>query len=216
MIFLPKSQPGPDCLHDKDEYNCGDVLERLYTDFKNKCYICENKDITSINIEHFMPHEGDEELKFDWNNLFFSCAHCNNIKSNKFKNLLNCTEDNRADTELRYTFKEVFPVSEVIIKQREHSPAHEDTRKLLMAVYNGTTLMKQMEARNLRKKILKELNIFHNLLADYFSDASNNMDKTRLQNSIQEHLEHASAFTAFKRWIIREDAEYYAEFGNLL
>jgi len=30
-------------------------------------------------------------LKFDWNNLFWSCYHCNNIKSIKYNDILNCT-----------------------------------------------------------------------------------------------------------------------------
>ncbi|MCP5046806.1 MAG: HNH endonuclease, partial [bacterium] len=67
------------------------VLERVKRDFKNKCYICEYKEPPSINIEHFLPHRGDKDLKFDWDNLFWSCAHCNNTKGDKFDNILNCT-----------------------------------------------------------------------------------------------------------------------------
>ena len=41
MLYLPKSQPAPDCLaHEKTkadgDYKCGDVLNRLASDFKNK------------------------------------------------------------------------------------------------------------------------------------------------------------------------------------
>jgi hypothetical protein len=44
MIYQPKSQPAPACLEAEKakkngNYNCGDVLDRLKTDFKNKCYI---------------------------------------------------------------------------------------------------------------------------------------------------------------------------------
>ena len=75
MVFQEKSQPAPPCLAKEKQkatgdYKCGDVFERTKTDFKNKCYICENKEPITINIEHFRPHKGDKKLKFDWNNLF--------------------------------------------------------------------------------------------------------------------------------------------------
>lgn len=99
MIHLTKSQPAPSCLATEKlkksgTYRCGDVHTRLQNDFHNKCYICEEKDISSINIEHFRPHEGKNiDLKFDWNNLFFACAHCNNTKlaNPKYDLILNCT-----------------------------------------------------------------------------------------------------------------------------
>ena len=99
MLFFEKSQPAPACLKIEKkkangDYKCGDVLPRLKKDFKNKCYICEQKEPTSINVEHFIPHKGDSELKFSWDNLFWSCAHCNNIKSDKYNNILNCTDIN--------------------------------------------------------------------------------------------------------------------------
>lgn len=75
MVYIEKSQPAPKCL-DKEknkangDYRCASVLDRIKNDFRNKCYICEYKEPVSINIEHFRPHKGDKNLKFDWNNLF--------------------------------------------------------------------------------------------------------------------------------------------------
>lgn len=62
MIYFPKSQPAPECLEIEKskangDYKQPEVLERLQDDFKNKCYLCEDKDITSINVEHFKPHQ---------------------------------------------------------------------------------------------------------------------------------------------------------------
>lgn len=79
MVYLEKSQPAPDCLETEKakaygDYKCKNVLERIKTDFKNKCYLCEYKEPVAINVEHFRPHEGDKDLKFDWNNLFWSCS----------------------------------------------------------------------------------------------------------------------------------------------
>jgi len=90
MIYFEKSEPAPKCLAEEKEkergdYKCGSVLERLKQDFKNKCYICEAARPQSINVEYLRPHRGDKELKFGWGNLFWSCAHCNNVKLDGFK-----------------------------------------------------------------------------------------------------------------------------------
>ena len=67
MVYFQKSQPAPNISRN---YNTPEVLQRLKQDFKNKCYICEQKEATNINIEHFIAHQGDDSLKYDWNNLF--------------------------------------------------------------------------------------------------------------------------------------------------
>lgn len=56
-------------------YNTSEVNAALQEMFHKKCYICENNNITSYQIEHLIPHKGDMTLKYDWNNLFLSCAH---------------------------------------------------------------------------------------------------------------------------------------------
>jgi uncharacterized protein (TIGR02646 family) len=125
-LFFEKSQPAPDCLaHEKGktsgDYKCGDVSSRLKTDFKNKCYLCELKELTSINVEHFRPHKGDTDLKFDWNNLYLSCAHCNNTKLAAYNNILNCTDPNdRIEDKLHYSFKP-FPYEKVEIEVLDDS-----------------------------------------------------------------------------------------------
>ena len=57
MVHFPKSQPPPESLaiqrlKPNGKYDCNDVLIRLRDDFKEKCYICEEGDINSTNIEH--------------------------------------------------------------------------------------------------------------------------------------------------------------------
>ena len=65
-------------------YNTPEVNAALKEMFHGKCYICENRQIVSYQIEHLNPHRGNTELKFDWDNLFLSCAYCNNTKSDKY------------------------------------------------------------------------------------------------------------------------------------
>ena len=64
MIFFQKSQPAPASLAEErkkasGKYNLQDVLDRNSADFHSKCYICEFKNPTSINTEHFLAHRGN-------------------------------------------------------------------------------------------------------------------------------------------------------------
>lgn len=34
----------------------------------------ENKEATSYQIEHLVPHRGDKQLKYSWENLFWVCC----------------------------------------------------------------------------------------------------------------------------------------------
>ena len=74
------------------KYNLEDVVTQLHTDAHGKCYLCEQDELQSIEVEHLVPHHGDIDLKFDWNNLFYSCAHCNSVKnrSQYEKDILDC------------------------------------------------------------------------------------------------------------------------------
>ena len=65
------------------DYNQLEVNIALKEVFHGKCYICENKAVTSYQIEHLIPHKDNVDLKFDWNNLFWSCAHCNGVKNQR-------------------------------------------------------------------------------------------------------------------------------------
>lgn len=221
MVFLEKSQPAPDCLSIEKtkvngDYKCYDVLERIKADFKNKCYICEYKEPIAINVEHFRPHEGNNDLKFDWNNLFWSCSHCNNTKLAKYKNILNCTDlTNYVGIKIKYIFKP-FPYEKVIIEPLVNVPEVIETKNLLEAVYNGTTKLKTIESANLRNKLLDEIKDFQNYLCEYFRDTNSDEDREYFLIRIRGHLDRASNFTAFKRWIILENETLYENFAKYL
>jgi hypothetical protein len=61
MFSVVRSQPAPaslatEKLKTSGEYNKPDVLVRLKEDFYNKCYLCEEKAISKIEVDHFLPH----------------------------------------------------------------------------------------------------------------------------------------------------------------
>jgi hypothetical protein len=223
MVYLEKSQPAPPSLivekqKASGDYKKEDVLERLKTDFKNKCYICELKAPTSINVEHFKPHKGDIDKKFDWNNLFLSCAHCNNTKLAKaeYDNILNCTDKTHdIENRLKYIFIP-FPIEHVEIVALDNSAETQNTTELLLAIYNGTTPLKKLESANLRNHILDEIKDFQQLLHTYFYDIVSAEEKQVLLSKIRTHISRDSHFTAFKRWIIKEKPMFNEEFGEYI
>jgi len=219
MIYLTKSQPAPDDLEierikSNGTYRTDGVLTALTNDFHNKCYICEYKNPTTINIEHFVPHKGNHSLKFDWNNLFLACAHCNNIKNSDYNNILNCTNP-LDDLEDSINLSMMVPV---LSKEVEVTPLKQDektltTVELLKNVYNGTTTMKTIESHYIREKLVEELLDFLNCLQKYNTAGTEDL-KDYYKLKIKEHLHSSSAFTMFKRCIIKSDTKLMHKFGD--
>jgi hypothetical protein len=225
MINLVKSQPAPPSLavekaKASGTYRTEEVLIRLHADFHNKCYICEDCGITSINVEHFLPHEGDRDKMFDWNNLFFACGHCNNTKLAKaeYDNILNCTNAaHQVANWIRYStvddggFSKIKVVIEEVVAQNGVAP----TIALLNDVYNRQKpITKRFESDNLRNRLQKELAIFMALLEKfYFAPSLSEIEKTATRADISGHLQKPSAFSAFKIWIIRSKQTYMADFA---
>lgn len=219
MLYFEKSQPAPDCLVQEKlkvsgDYKCGCVLERLKSDFKNKCYICESKAPASVNVEHFKSHQGNKDLKFDWDNLFYACAHCNNTKLAKFDDILNCTDSNHGvENKLNYYFNP-FPFEKIKITVNADDNKTLETQKLLNAVFNGTTTLKEIESDNIRDELLGQIQHFQKYLTKYFKDTNDAKEKKRCLKKIKEHLNSASAFTSFKRQIIKDNPQLFQEFGS--
>jgi len=209
MVYFKKSQPSPNIT---TTHNTLEILERLALDFHNKCYICEEQKPTDINVEHFVAHQGNSQLRLDWNNLFLSCAHCNNIKSSSYNNLLNCTINaDKVDTSLHYycnPMPKEKPIFEILIPSKKAT----ETKELLEKCFNGEhTGQKTLESSNLRSILLKEIRIFQELLFDYEED----QDDTYL-TKIKYHLSNKSAFTAFKRWIVRDNVYLKSQFEQYI
>ena len=204
MVNFSKSSE-PSCLKESKNYRCEEVLEQVKKDFRNKCYICESKYIECMNVEHFIPHRKNENLKLDWNNLFYSCCHCNNTKSatsdkKEFDNLLNCIKDVRVDESIRYEVKN-RKVNLIALNSNEKVL---NTLKLLNDCYLGITPQKKIESKNIVRNLTKELNSFYDLLDDY-QDAP--YDEFYI-NELKAQISIASPFCAFKRWIIRDNLKY--------
>ena len=111
MVRIQRSYPAPSSLAEEagkknGSYEKPDVVERLKKDFHNKCYICGLKNLQDPQVEHLLPHKNGKypERKFDWNNLFWACGHCNIVKNQRKydEGILDCC---KLDPERKITFR---------------------------------------------------------------------------------------------------------------
>lgn len=190
-------------------YNTREVNAALQEMFHGKCYICENKQIISYQIEHLYPHREDMNLKYSWDNLFLACAHCNNIKHTKYDPIIDCTKENIEEL-IAFRKKGYFGTEEKLIfdilDPREETI---NTQRLLQEVYYGSTPQKKMEAKILRKTLRKELSTFKEYVREY--QEAEDEEKEDLKCLLKQQLGDASPFAAFKRWLIRDNKEAYPE-----
>ena len=208
MYNVDRSFPEPQSLKIEKlkisgKYNSEDVLERLVEDFFNKCYLCEEKEISGINVEHLKPHKGDIDKKFQWENLFLVCPHCNNTKLGNEDEIIDCTNpSHKVNDWIEYNFIS-FPKTKVELKIINNIDIVNNTVTLLDKIYNGSTVNKKFEADNIKKKIMREIQSFENLIFEYVYNS-----KKELVEEIKEKLSRKSAFSAFKRWIIKNNTRY--------
>lgn len=191
-------------------YNTPEVNEALAEMFYGKCYICENKKgISSFQIEHLEPHRGNADLKYDWDNLFWSCAHCNNIKNANFEPIVDCS---RVDVDRKIAFRKegYFGKDEKYqFTALEESEEIKNTVHLLRAAYYGHTPQKKVEAVNIRRALRRDLSDFKNLVREYCEAES--YDKEDIRYAIQKEVGPGAAFAAFKRWLLWDNKEKYEE-----
>lgn len=202
------------------EYNHNDVLNALNLIFYGKCYLCENAHPTMYNIEHLIPHKNDITKKLDWNNLFLACGHCNNIKLDKYNNILDCTKVH-PDKSISFEYvADIFNPNEksVLLKPLNKDTQVLNTIQLLNSIYYGNTTGKEMSANNIRWLLHEEMTKFKEALQTYNRHLKIK-DTTAIEDDIfllKQSLDCSTSFTAFKRWYIITNKETYSTLYDYL
>lgn len=211
MIRLTKRPlPSNVTIKSENDYRKDPLLKMLAEDCHNKCYICEIKP-TTINIEHIIPHRNDLALKFDWNNLFLACSHCNNIKGARFNKILDPT---KCDPEEHIALS--VDISNRLLERVLVEPLKTDsdtmqTAELLGFVFNGgSTDIKEIECSILRNEhLVPNIRLFYQYIRNYQEEPD-----LGFAEIIRKEIDRSSAFAAFKRKIVRDDpvlAKVFAE-----
>lgn len=209
MFKVIRNEAAPPSLENRQSYCEKDVFDALSRVFYKKCYICETKEPIDINVEHFEPHLGDIDKKFSWENLYFSCGRCNNIKLAKYNELLDCCDPN---VDVLRSIKHVPPIT-AYAKCLRIEPQFDDkktrlTAELIERVFNSEhTPNKTVSASFLRKKVFQQFNLFLDLQCKYFDELTLPAEKEIALERMKLLIKASSQYSAFISWCVLEDDE---------
>ncbi|MBP3140233.1 hypothetical protein ACTFQF_16485 [Aliivibrio fischeri] len=209
MFNVVRDIAPPKSLEKKSKYDSQDVYDALDKIFYSKCYLCETKEPHDINVEHFDAHMGDLAKKFDWNNLYFVCGRCNNIKGAKYNNLIDCCDVN---TDVFSAIKHLPPATPYAKKVQIISVVHDnksnETQELLDKIFNSEhTVNKRISGSFLRRKVFEQYNLLLNQINDYYSPVATLKDQDIAIERMQVLIQKNAPYSAFIRWCILEDEE---------
>jgi hypothetical protein len=209
MVKLNKSLLPKDVqIATEQDYRTDQVFSILKNDCYNKCYICESKEPTGLQVEHRNP---DSALRFDWNNIFLSCYHCNHAKSNRYANILDCTQSDPEEYIL-LSISFVDLKKQVCVTKIKDADGVDETVDLLNLVYNGTkTVILETECENLRESVMKTIMSFTQNIECFVNEPDTNI-KQGYRSIISKEVSRQSGFAAFKRKIVRDDLMLRKEF----
>jgi len=197
----------PTCLISK-KYNDPEVVKHLREMFHDKCYLCEQTDLSAPEIEHFEPHEGDDTLKYDWNNLYLACSRCNSIKSHTHKNILDCCSD---EIDVFRSIKCLPPISPnepIQISAEDHKEDQRviNTVALLHKCFNEeNTALRGITREVLIEKLFDHYTELLNHRRTIVDKRKTEEEKKQAQARIEVMIKGNFEFSAFWRWYVLTD-----------
>lgn len=208
MIREYKHKSAPASLVAQIKYDGQDVLDQLFADQHDKCYLCEMKVKHFYQVEHLKSQEHFEELKFNWTNLLLSDGYCNGKKKENFDDILNPNQVNIEDViEQRIDFinrTALFVSSDTSIPTQQ-------TIKLLNRIFNGTYSPKLRKKREeeFYKEVEQKFNAFNKIVLDYLTNPN-----LQTENAVREELTIDKELLGFKYWVIKDTPKLLAVFAN--
>ncbi|SCY34926.1 HNH endonuclease [Pseudomonas sp. NFACC37-1] len=208
MFKVERPHEFPEC-NERTGYNTPDIVKALEKIFLGKCYLCEQHALSDPEIEHFQPHKGNPNLKFDWSNLYYACSRCNSIKGSSHTNLLDCCDP---DTDVFSPIKLLVPARydddvEVILTEAKPSEKALNTAKLLDRCYNENST----GLRGITRQTLIELiyHDYHQLVGwrNTVTDAKvPDEEKATPMGRIKHMLQSKYPFSVFWKWWVLGDS----------
>ncbi len=194
-------------------YKNQDVIDQLYADFHGKCYICESDELTAPEVEHLLPHHNGEypDRKFDWNNLFLSCRHCNSIKNRPAyeQHIIDCC---RIDPEALLHQEYVFDDGHVSIKPLDETAEAQTTAKLIEDCFELTVPPLRGRVQSVMAKKLKN----HMLMVQAKLDECQKTQSPDALNALRGMLNRSYKFAGFTRTYVRQYLTTYPELAPLI
>ena len=193
-------------------YNKPDVIQRLKEDSHDKCYICELDRLTDPEVEHLRPHHGRtrSERVFDWNNLFYACPHCNNIKKeSKYDDkIIDCCKEDPEEL-LDQSYKDGH-VTVYNIVDKEQAIM---TAELITECFEKrNTGIREAACQARIDRLAEEMDVLYKTLEKH----SENPEIKRYIRSLKYSLSRQSAFSVFKRNYVRKHISDYPDLKAFL
>jgi hypothetical protein len=202
MFNVIRPQPGPDCSKD---YRSKEVVMTLKTIFHGKCYLCEDE-VSDPVIEHFIPHEGDTVKEHDWNNLYYACHRCNNIKGTT-RELLDCCDSSVDISRAIKCLCPSVPEQNVIVEAREAAHEFKNTAELLDKCYNeNNTGIRGISRESLHEKIFGYYCMFIKYRMTLKGKDSLPSDMEKAEAHLRIMTEVSYPFSVFWKWHILSDS----------
>lgn len=183
-------------------YREPDVIWQLQHDFNGKCYLCEIDELQSVEVEHLRPHGGDIERKFAWDNLFYSCAHCNSVKNqSKYHDvILDCCE-----TDPEAVLNQQFIGGHVKVEPLDETQDAQITAVLLTECFELTnTGIREIECQIRVNALSITMTTLYKALEKYRTNPSN-----RNLRTLRGMLSRTYKFAGFTRTYVRNHLDKY-------
>jgi len=190
-------------------YRAPDVVTQLHKDFHGKCYLCERNEVQSPEVEHLIAHGGNSTLKYDWNNLFFSCSHCNSVKNQKkfSQNVIDCC--NKDPEKL---IEPSFINNHVKVVPLNTTVEAITTAELITECFeNVNTGIRTLERKVLINSLNATMNVFYKTLIEYKSNPSQ-----EILDELSTMLSRTYKFAGFTRAYVRANLATYPALANLV
>lgn len=193
-------------------YNKSDVILRLKEDSHDKCYICELGGLSDPEVEHLKPHHGRTipERVFDWNNLFYVCPHCNNIKKeSKYDDkIIDCCEED-PEKMLEQCYEEGHVnVHNIVNEERAIM-----TADLIQECFEKrNTGIREAACQHRIDRLVEEMNFLYKTLEKHKKDP----EMQRCKRTLKATLSRSSIFSAFKRNYVRKHIKHYPDLEEFL
>ncbi|MFR1832874.1 MAG: HNH endonuclease [Lachnospiraceae bacterium] len=196
----------------KGVYNKPDVIQRLKEDSNDKCYICELKGLSDPEVEHLRPHHGRKipGRVFDWNNLFYACPHCNNIKKEtKYDDkIIDCCVE---DPEIM--IEQCYENGHVKVHNIVADECAAMTAELIQDCFEKrNTGIREAACQYRIDRLAEEMNVLYKTLEKH----KRNPELQHYKRSLKAALSRTSIFAAFKRNYVRKHIGDYPALEEFL
>jgi len=202
MFNVTRTHPAPDV---KKDYLKPEVVFELERLFYGKCYLCEDV-VSDPQIDHFLPVELDSTKKYDWDNLYYSCGRCNNLKGTA-TNLLDCCDP---EIDVRKEIKCLCTKSkadDVLVVPQSPNLKTRNTAQLLHRCYNeNNTAIRCISRKQLHERIFHRYAEFLEQSNKLFDINCPEKEKAKAQQQLQNMTDVSYPFSVFWKWHILSDS----------